>query len=157
MHRVRLAFSQVNALSWLRPGSGIPSISTAYAQDRRRCAQVIHMFVHRQQEAVLLPGWRAAADRPGRACVPGAALGTRLASPGSRRAMSAVSRNAPVSDGATRERELPWATRPELSDRSLATRTTPLTTGNANDTDTPVNYKPDQFGAPLGAQLSNAA
>ena len=28
-------------------GCGIPSISTAYAQDWRRCAQVIHMFVHR--------------------------------------------------------------------------------------------------------------
>ena len=40
--------SQVNALLWLRPGIGIPSISTAYAQARRRCAQVIHMFVHRQ-------------------------------------------------------------------------------------------------------------
>jgi hypothetical protein len=25
--------------------------------------------------------------------------------------------------------------------------------GNANDTDTPVNYKPDQFGAPPGAQI----
>jgi hypothetical protein len=49
MHRVRLALSQVKPLSWLRPGSGIPSISTAYAQARRRCAQVIHMFVHRQQ------------------------------------------------------------------------------------------------------------
>lgn len=25
--------------------------------------------------------------------------------------------------------------------------------GNANDTDTPINYKPDQFGAPPGAQI----
>ena len=49
MHRMRLALSQVKARSWLRPGSGIPSISTAYAQARRRCAQVIHMFVHRRQ------------------------------------------------------------------------------------------------------------
>ena len=49
MHRVRLALSQVKALSWLWPCSGIPSISTAYAQARRRCAQVVHMFVHRQQ------------------------------------------------------------------------------------------------------------
>jgi hypothetical protein len=32
-------------------GRRIPSISTAYAQDWRRCAQVIHMFVHRQQGA----------------------------------------------------------------------------------------------------------
>ncbi len=46
---MRLALSQVKAQSWLRPSSGIPSISTAYAQARRRCAQVIHMFVHRQQ------------------------------------------------------------------------------------------------------------
>jgi hypothetical protein len=45
-------------------------------------------------------------------------------------------------------------TRPELSDRSLCNEDY---TGNANDTDTPVNYKPDQFGAPLGAQLPNVA
>ncbi len=49
-------FSQVNALSWLRPGSGIPSISTVYAQALRRCAQVIHTFVHRQQESSPLAG-----------------------------------------------------------------------------------------------------
>jgi len=49
MHRTRLALSQLKGLLWLRPGSGIPSISTAYAQARRRCAQVIHMFVHRRQ------------------------------------------------------------------------------------------------------------
>lgn len=41
--------SQVNALFGLRLACGIPSISTAYAQAWRRCAQVIHMFVHRQQ------------------------------------------------------------------------------------------------------------
>jgi hypothetical protein len=29
--------------------------------------------------------------------------------------------------------------------------------GSANDTDTPLNYKPDQFGAPPGAQLPNVA
>jgi hypothetical protein len=29
--------------------------------------------------------------------------------------------------------------------------------GNANDTGTPVNNKPDQFGAALGPQLSNVA
>jgi len=33
----------------MRPGSGIPSISTAYAQAQCRCAQVIHIFVHSQQ------------------------------------------------------------------------------------------------------------
>jgi hypothetical protein len=48
LHRMRLALSQVRALSRLQPGSGIPSISTAYAQAWRHCAQVIHMFVHRQ-------------------------------------------------------------------------------------------------------------
>ena len=39
----------------MRPGRGIPSISTAYAQARRHYAQVIHMFVHRQQD-----GWQPA-------------------------------------------------------------------------------------------------
>ena len=29
--------------------------------------------------------------------------------------------------------------------------------GNANDAGTPVTYKPDQFGAPLGAQRPNVA
>jgi hypothetical protein len=49
VHRVRVAFSQLRALSWARPGSGIPSISTGYAQAWCRCAQVIHMVVHRQR------------------------------------------------------------------------------------------------------------
>ena len=49
MHRVRVALSQVKALWRVRPGRGIPRISTAYAQVGRSCAQVIHMFVHRQQ------------------------------------------------------------------------------------------------------------
>jgi hypothetical protein len=49
MHRHDSRFPQVNAYFWLRLGRGIPSISTAYAQAWRRCAQVIHMFVHRQQ------------------------------------------------------------------------------------------------------------
>ena len=49
MHSVRLALSQVKFLSGCGTGSRIPSISTAYAQARGRCAQVIHMFVHRQQ------------------------------------------------------------------------------------------------------------
>ena len=56
MHRMRLALSQVKALLWLRPGSVIPSISTMCAQARRRCAQVIHMFVHRQQGSSPLAG-----------------------------------------------------------------------------------------------------
>ncbi len=49
MHRPDFALSQVNALFWFRLGCEIPSISTVYAQAWRRCAQVIHMFVHRQQ------------------------------------------------------------------------------------------------------------
>ena len=68
MHRVRIAFSQVKALSCLRPGSGIPSISTAYAQARRRCAQVIHMFVHRQQEGSPV-AWPADSSRSARRCL----------------------------------------------------------------------------------------
>lgn len=48
MHRHDSRSPQVNAYFWLRLGRGIPSISTAYAQAWRRCAQVIHMFVHRQ-------------------------------------------------------------------------------------------------------------
>jgi hypothetical protein len=112
-------------------GCGQAAESPAFPLRMHRIGAVAHKsstcLCTDSREAVLLPGWQAAADRPAGACVPGAALGTRLASPGSRRAMSAVSWNAPVSDGATRERELPWATRPELSDRSLATRTTPAT------------------------------
>jgi hypothetical protein len=49
MHRVRLALSQVKAPSQVQPGREIPRISTGCAQDRRCCAQVIHMFVHREQ------------------------------------------------------------------------------------------------------------
>lgn len=49
MHRAWPALSQVKALSRVRPGSGIPSISTAHAQAQCCCAQVIHMFVHSQQ------------------------------------------------------------------------------------------------------------
>ncbi len=67
MHRTRLALSQVKALSRLRPGSGIPSISTAYAQAWRRCAQVIHMLVHRQRgrQSCLLAGWQQRIGRAG--------------------------------------------------------------------------------------------
>ncbi len=46
MHRVRIALSQVKALLRARPGNRIPSISTVYAQARRRFTQVIHMVVH---------------------------------------------------------------------------------------------------------------
>ena len=65
---MRLALSQVKALSWLRPGSGIPSISTAYAQARRRCAQVIHMFVHRQQGSSPV-AWLAGSSGSARRCL----------------------------------------------------------------------------------------
>jgi hypothetical protein len=63
MHRPDFALSQVNALFWFRLGCEIPSISTVYAQAWRRCAQVIHMFVHRQQGSSPLTGWQGAADR----------------------------------------------------------------------------------------------
>lgn len=68
MHRMRLALSQVKALSWLREGSGIPSISTAYAQPRRRCAQVIHKFVHRQQGSSPV-AWPGGSSRSARRCL----------------------------------------------------------------------------------------
>ena len=55
--------SQVEALFRLRSGSGIPNISTEYAQVRHRCAQVIHMFVHRQGSNPLGCG-QAAAGQP---------------------------------------------------------------------------------------------
>ena len=52
MHRMLLTLSLVKALFWLRLGCGIPSISTVCTQAQSRCAQVIHMFVHRQQRRV---------------------------------------------------------------------------------------------------------
>jgi hypothetical protein len=79
MHRYDSHSSQVNAHFWLGLGRGIPSISTAYAQAWRRCAQVIHMFVHRQRGAVVLSAGRrrwigtgAGTCRPGQraACWP---------------------------------------------------------------------------------------
>ncbi len=76
MHRVRLALFQVNALSWVHPGRGIPSISTGYAQVRRRCAQVIHMLVHRQQGSRLLTRSRSA-----RRCSPARAKHARTRGP----------------------------------------------------------------------------
>jgi hypothetical protein len=60
MHRHDSRSPQVNAYFWFRLGRGIPSISTAYAQAWRRCAQVIHMFVHRQQGSSRLVCWQAA-------------------------------------------------------------------------------------------------
>jgi hypothetical protein len=66
MHRHDSRSPQVNAHFWLRLGRGIPSISTAYAQAWRRCAQVIHMFVHRQRGSSRLVRGQAAADRHGR-------------------------------------------------------------------------------------------
>jgi hypothetical protein len=63
IHRPRLVPSQVEALFRLRSGGGIPSISTAYAQVWHHCAQVIHMFVHRQGSNPLAGG-QAAADQP---------------------------------------------------------------------------------------------
>ena len=80
MHRVRVALSQVKALWRVRPGRGIPRISTAYAQVGRSCAQVIHMFVHRQHAGHedLPRGWKRSPEKAGArmlaaACRPGAA------------------------------------------------------------------------------------
>jgi hypothetical protein len=55
-HRVRVALSQVKAVSWVRPHSEIHSISTPHAQAQRSCAQLIHMFVHSQQVSGSLAG-----------------------------------------------------------------------------------------------------
>jgi hypothetical protein len=62
MHRMWLALSQVKGPVRARPGSGIPSISTARPQARGRCAQVIHMFAHTPQESSPLAGGQAAAE-----------------------------------------------------------------------------------------------
>ena len=64
IHRTRLALSQVEALFRLRSDSGIPSISTAYAQVRPHCAQVIHIFVHRQGSNPLAGGRRQRISPP---------------------------------------------------------------------------------------------
>ena len=60
MHRVRVELSQVKGLVMGAAGDGIHSISTAYAQARRCCAQVVHMFVHRQHAGHedLPRGWK---------------------------------------------------------------------------------------------------
>ena len=60
MHRVWVALSQVKGLVMGAAGGGIHSISTAYAQARRCCAQVVHMFVHRQHAGHedLPRGWK---------------------------------------------------------------------------------------------------
>ena len=54
-------------MAW--PCSGIPIISTAYAQTRCRCAQVIHMFVHRDssEDAAGLRGQELLPGRAGAA------------------------------------------------------------------------------------------
>ena len=46
--------SQVKGPPWVRSGSGIPSISTAYAQAQCCCAQVIHIFMHSQRISIPL-------------------------------------------------------------------------------------------------------
>jgi hypothetical protein len=76
VHRARLALSQVNALSRVRPDRGIPSISTGCPQVRRRCAQVIHMFVHKT-------AWRSLPPRSGSAhrCLRARAKHTRTRGP----------------------------------------------------------------------------
>ena len=60
MHRVRVALSQVKGLVIGAAGGAIHIISTAYAQVRRCCAQVVHMFVHRQHAGHedLPRGWK---------------------------------------------------------------------------------------------------
>jgi hypothetical protein len=57
MHRHGWRFPQVKGPPWVRPGTGIPSISTAHAQAKCCCPQVIHIFVHSQQ--VSSPSCRA--------------------------------------------------------------------------------------------------
>ena len=59
-----MALSQVEALFRLRSDSGIPSISTAYAQVRPHCAQVIHIFVHRQGSKLRAGGRRQRISPP---------------------------------------------------------------------------------------------
>ena len=79
MHRAWPALSQVKAPSHVRPGSGIPSISTAHAQAQCCFAQVIHMFVHSQQVSSPLG---ALADSSRGACVTEPAGRTRGSRPG---------------------------------------------------------------------------
>jgi len=62
MHRTWPALSQVKAPSRVRPGSGIPTISTAHTQAQCCFTQVIHMFVHSQQVSSPL-GALAGSDR----------------------------------------------------------------------------------------------
>lgn len=64
MHRRGWRFPQVKGPPWTRPGSRIPSISTAHAQDQCCCAQVIHSVVHSQQVSSPLARARQAAADP---------------------------------------------------------------------------------------------
>jgi hypothetical protein len=68
MHRHGWRFPQVKGPFWVRSGSGIPSISTAHAQDQCCCAQVIHNFVHSQQVSSPLAG-SAGSSRSARRCL----------------------------------------------------------------------------------------
>ena len=93
MHRVWIAFFQLKILLCAWPGSGIPSISTAYAQARRRCAQVIHMFVHRQQGSnpvAALAGSSGAAANPADSAIAERHLGPTS---GRRRSSSLITRS----------------------------------------------------------------
>jgi hypothetical protein len=56
MHRRIWGFPQVKGPPEVRPGSGIPSISTGRKQAQCCCAQVIHIFVHSQQVSSPLAG-----------------------------------------------------------------------------------------------------
>jgi hypothetical protein len=87
MHSVRRTLSQAKALSGMRPGSGIPSISTVHAQARCRCAQIIHMFVHSQQvSSPLVP--RRAGSRSARPGLPDTASTPDREAPGPGRVRS---------------------------------------------------------------------
>jgi len=68
MHKRGWRFPQVKAHPGVRPGSAIPSISTARAQAQCRCAQVIHIFVHSQQVCSPLPV-PTGSSRSARRCV----------------------------------------------------------------------------------------
>jgi hypothetical protein len=64
VHRRGWRFSQVKGPAWMRPGSGIPSISTAHPQAKCCCTQVIHIFVHSGRQAALLPCWQQPVSAP---------------------------------------------------------------------------------------------
>jgi hypothetical protein len=82
MHRRGWRFPQVKGPPWVQPGSRIPSISTAHAQDQCCYAQVIHIFVHSQQVSSPLAGLAAAAGQRASACGGTATGRTRGSEPG---------------------------------------------------------------------------